>query len=99
MSAKPDKEAMKRLREERRAQVERAQAAIKKQAAEMKKVKEKLAGQGATAPDIARATGLPAARVLWWVAALKKYGEAVEGEKSGDYYLYRLAETAGGEEA
>ena len=89
-----DQELLKRLRRERRAQVEAARARLKVLRAEMKQVRRQLAAGPATVPQMAEQTGLDPARVLWLVTALRKYGLAVEGDKQGDYYTYRLTETA-----
>jgi|DewCreStandDraft_4_1066084.scaffolds.fasta_scaffold13818_3 predicted transcriptional regulator len=45
-----------------------------------------------TVPLLAAETGLPAKDVLWYVLALKRYGQIVEGGRQGDYLLYRLKE-------
>jgi predicted transcriptional regulator len=37
-------------------------------------------------PTIAAATGVSTAEILWYVAALKKYGEIKEAEKDGGYF-------------
>jgi hypothetical protein len=42
-----------------------------------------------TVPDIAAATGGTTAETLWYVAALKKYGEIKEAEKDGGYFKLR----------
>lgn len=91
MAAKQDKELLKRLREDRKAAVERARKASREQAGDIKKIKAALKGGGSTVPDLAGVLGMPESRVLWYVAALRKYGDVVEGEKKGDYYAYQLA--------
>jgi hypothetical protein len=40
-------------------------------------------------PQIATAIGKPAHQVLWFVAAMKKYGIVVEMGMCGDYPLYQ----------
>jgi biotin operon repressor len=45
-----------------------------------------------TVPEISGATGIPSADVLWYVAALKKYGFVVEVSKDGGYFRYQMAE-------
>ena len=45
-----------------------------------------------TIPEAAQETGLPADKVLWFVAALKKYGIVEEAGMCGDYPLYKKAE-------
>ena len=45
-----------------------------------------------TIPELAAATGQPSDRVLWFMAALRKYGVVVENGMSGDYPLYEKGE-------
>lgn len=47
-------------------------------------------GEPLTVPEIARATGLPTARVMRHIASLRKYGNLRETFLRGDYYAYRL---------
>jgi hypothetical protein len=58
-----------------------------------KKLREILAGGPRTVPDLAAAAELPTAETLWFVMAMKKYGEVVEGDLRGGYYEYALKET------
>ena len=44
-----------------------------------------------TVPEIHAATGIPADTILWYLMALKKYGQVVEGEQRDSYYEYSLA--------
>ena len=83
-------EALKKLREERQETIEQAKSLIKEQSSVIKKIKEHLQGDGKTVPEIARATGIKSSEVLWFVMALKKYGQVLEGPKDGDYYKYQL---------
>jgi len=55
-----------------------------------KKIVEALGRGPQTVPEIAATTGLPSHEVLWHLMAMKKYGDVVEGEESGDYYQYAL---------
>ena len=48
---------------------------------------------GDPVPEIAAATGLDPASVLWYLASLKKYGEVAEGAADGSYFRYRLVES------
>jgi predicted Rossmann fold nucleotide-binding protein DprA/Smf involved in DNA uptake len=85
-------ELLKELRRKHAAAVERTQALLKEQ----KKVQQKLLGalkdKPMTVPELAAASELPSDRVLWFVAALRKYGVVVENGMSGDYPLYEKAE-------
>jgi hypothetical protein len=95
MSEANTQEAMKRLREERKVFIDRAKGLIKAQSGSIKRIKEHLSGEGATIPEIAEKTGMPTAEVLWFVMALKKYGQVIEGPKEEDYFKYQLAAPQG----
>jgi predicted transcriptional regulator len=85
------KEAMKKLRQERKESIQRAAAMVKSQKKDLKSLREQVAADdGATAPEIAKATGLDVDRVIWYLATLKQYGEVVEGAKDGGYFKYTL---------
>ncbi len=86
-----DKEIMQRLRQERAAQVAAAKERIKRQAADLKLIRQHLGSGPATVPQIAGATGLNPAQVLWYLAAMRKYGQASEGDKQAGYFTYALA--------
>ena len=92
MSPKPDKEALKQLRKERKAFIDHARQAVKKQNTITKAIKTELAKEARTIPEIARALKMKTATVLMFVSALRKYGEIIEGPKDGDYFKYQLAE-------
>ncbi len=81
---------LKALRRERADWIARAAARVKEQKRDLKGIRQRL-GQGpATVPAVAEATGLAADKVLWYLAALKKYGQVVEEGKEGGYYRYAL---------
>jgi len=84
------KDLLKRLRNERKEWITRASARLRLQKKELRAIKEQLREGAGTVPQIAAATGIPAHRVLWYFAALKKYGELIENEKDGSYYRYSL---------
>ncbi|MGD2099416.1 MAG: hypothetical protein PVG35_17705 [Desulfobacterales bacterium] len=83
-----DKEALKKLREERRVWVDNAKQSIKAQNQIIKQIKAQIADSAKTVPEIAQATGMPASQVLLYIAGLKKYGLLAEAEKDGDYFKY-----------
>lgn len=85
-----DQEALKKLRQERKGFIDQAKNLIKEQSSIFKKIKEELKGDGKTVPEIASVTGLSSSQVLWFVMALKKYGQVIEGLKDGDYFKYQL---------
>jgi hypothetical protein len=43
-----------------------------------------------TIPQISDATGLKSEEIVWHVMAMKRYGDLLEAERSGDYYTYAL---------
>jgi len=88
---KSKKQAMKQLRAERKEMIKAASARMKIQKKKIEAIKEQLNNGERTIPEVAEATGLEPAEVLWFVAALKKYGEVVEGEKDGSFFRYQLA--------
>ena len=90
MGEKINKEALKKLREERKARVERARKSIKTHNRFIKKIREQMNTEGKTVPEIARATAILPSRVLWYISTMRKYGMVSEGEKDGDYFKYQL---------
>jgi predicted transcriptional regulator len=85
-------EVLKRLRTKHAASVERAQALLKEQKRMQKDLCALLRERPRTVPEVAEATGIPADRVLWFLAAMKKYGIVAEAGMCGDYPLYAEAE-------
>jgi predicted Rossmann fold nucleotide-binding protein DprA/Smf involved in DNA uptake len=83
-----DKNALKKLREERRVWVDSAKQSIKAQTQIVKQIKAQIADSAKTVPEIAQATGMPSSQVLMYLAGLKKYGLVAEAEKDGDYFKY-----------
>jgi len=89
---KAKKAAMKRLRQERKQKIKAIAATMKAQKKAVKAIKEQMKNDVGTVPGIARETGISPDKVLWYIAALKKYGEISEAEKDGGYFRYVLAE-------
>ena len=90
----PEKAALKQLKAARKEQIAAATARMKEQRRAVKAIKAQMEGAELTVPEIAAATGLPPAEVLWYVATLKKYGDILEGPKAGGYYRYKLVQAA-----
>ena len=88
------KDAMKALRQTREKWVVRASEKVKQQRKTLKGIRGQIAAGAATVPEIAQATGMQTAEVLWYLAALKKYGEIVEAQKDGSYFRYTLTPKA-----
>lgn len=89
-SPKDDKARLKALREERKDLLERNKGRLKKQNQELNLIKKELKNGPRTVPAIAAATGLTGETVLWYVMAMKKYGEVQEGELAEGYFNYIL---------
>ncbi len=90
---KKKKEAMKKLRSDRKEWITKASTMVKEQKKILKAIKGHLENQSATVPEISKAAGIPSDRVLWYLATLKKYGDIIEGEKDDGYFRYVLAES------
>jgi len=87
---KAKKDAMKRLRQERKQRIKKIAATMKSQKKAVKAIKEQLQNDVGTVPRISQETGISPDKVLWYIAALKKYGEISEAEKDGGYFRYVL---------
>ena len=90
-----NKAALKELRAVRREQIQKTAARVKVQKRALEAIRAHLEKGPATVPEVAAAAGMPTDQVLWYLAALKKYGEIVEAQKYGDYFRYALPEKAG----
>ena len=93
------KEAMKTLRAARKEWIQKASAIMKSQKKKLKSINEHLEKGPATIPEIAETSGLPPHEVLWFMAALKKYGKIVESEKDGGYFRYALTDSVAHEKS
>ena len=58
----------------------------------LKRLKQALADGPRTVPEVAAETGVGTGEVLWYLMALKKFGEVVEGEERDGYFEYALKE-------
>jgi DNA-directed RNA polymerase specialized sigma subunit len=85
-------EILKELRAKHAASVGRTQTLLKEQKKMQQDLLAALKGKPKTIPELAEATGLPSERVLWFMAALRKYGVVAENGMSGDYPLYENVE-------
>jgi predicted transcriptional regulator len=82
-------ELLKQLREAHRQTVEQTQALYKEQRQMQNAICQLIRTEPKTVPQIATAIGKPAHQVLWFIAAMKKYGIVVETGMCGDYPLYQ----------
>jgi predicted transcriptional regulator len=85
---------LKRLRGEHAESLARTPELLKEQQAFRKRLRQAMKEGAKTIPEIAAASGLPSERVLWHVAAMKKYDLVREVGKQENYYQYELAEEA-----
>jgi predicted Rossmann fold nucleotide-binding protein DprA/Smf involved in DNA uptake len=85
-------EVLKQLRTKHADAVEHTQKLLKEQKKLQQELLAALREKPRTIPELAAATGLASERVLWFVAALKKYGLVAENGMSGDYPLYQKVE-------
>ena len=90
--AKTPIEVLKGLRESHAASFARTQELLKLQKQAQQAITKALKEQPRSVPDVALNTGLPSKDVLWWLAALKKYGLVAEDGMNGDYPIYKLVE-------
>jgi len=95
MTTNNAKEALKQLRQQRKVQIDRARKMIKDQNKKIAAIKSQIEEKPRTVPEIAAALRMNASEVLIFIAALRKYGEVVDGAKDGDYFRYQLAASAG----
>jgi len=85
---------LKHLREVHAVSVERTQALLREQRHVQQAICQFVREDPKTVPEIAAEIGKPTHEVLWFVAALKKYGIVVEAGMCGDYPLYKRASEA-----
>ncbi len=89
------KKLLKGLREVRKQSIEALSLKMKEQKKIIEGIKEQLGRGPKTVPEMAAMLGVPASEIMWYVAALKKYGEIAEGEKDGGYFRYEPAGALG----
>ncbi len=89
-SEQGQKELLKRLRAARKQSIEALGAKVKGQKELIERIREQLGDGPKSVPEMSSALGLPSSQIMWYVAALKKYGEVVEAEKVGSYFRYEL---------
>jgi hypothetical protein len=98
-TATPTAGSLKALRQRRKKLVQAATARMRAQKKIIAAIKAHLAYGPGTIPEIAAATGNAPTETLWYMAALKKYGQVVEDQKDGDFFRYALSEAAKTESA
>jgi hypothetical protein len=87
------REDLKVFRERMGGVTEAKKAWSKVQKEDLKAIRTAMKAGPQTIPELAAAAKLPGDRVLWYVLAMKRYGQAAEAGRAGDYYRYQLKET------
>ena len=91
-STSDSKIKLKALREERSAIIERNKELLKKQNSETGLIKKALKEGNKTIPEISKETGLKGDLILYYVSAMKKFGEITEAGHADGYFKYSLVE-------
>ena len=86
------KAQLKALREERSDIIARNKEMLKKQNSETGLIKKGLKEGNKTIPELVKETGLKGDRILYYVSAMKKFGEINEAGHSEGYFKYSLVE-------
>lgn len=90
MDQQERKQALKQLKQERAEALKAAAALAKQQKKDQGLIKERLLKGPATPPEIAQDIGMSPKQTMWYLAAMRKYGQVNEAAKSGDYFTYEL---------
>ena len=85
---------LKRLRAVHADSVEQTQALFREQKQLQQAICKFIGDTPKTVPEIAAEIGRPPHEILWFVAALKKYGIVIEAGMRGDYPLYQQSKEA-----
>jgi hypothetical protein len=87
------REALRLFRERMGGLTDIKKAFLKRDRETRKSLREALKFGPKTIPELTRLVDLPGEKVVWYVMALKRYGEVVEAGRSGDYFRYALKES------
>lgn len=66
----------------------------KKQVEDLRAIRKTLKSGPHTVPRIADEVHLPPEQTMWYVMAMKRYGEVVEAGQDGSYFRYALKEAS-----
>ena len=91
-SSNDSKEKLKALKEERNDIIDHNKELLKKQNNETGLIKKSLKEGSRTVPELAKETGLKGDLILYYVSAMKKFGEIAEAGHAGGYFKYSLVE-------
>jgi len=93
-SKQPDwREALRLFRERMGGLTDAKKSYLKVDRDTRKAVREALKTGPKTVPELTTHLNLPGQNVMWYVMALKRYGEVVEAGQAGDYLRYALKES------
>jgi predicted transcriptional regulator len=84
-------DTLKRLRVLHAESITRTQALFREQKQLQQAICRLIGRTSKTVPEIAAEIGKPAHEILWFIAALKKYGIVIEAGMKGDFPLYQQA--------
>jgi hypothetical protein len=87
------REALRLFRERMGGLTDAKKAFIKSDREARKSLRNALKFGPKTIPELTRQLDLPGEKVVWYVMALKRYGEIVEAGRAGDYFRYALKES------
>ena len=86
------RQALRMFRERMGGLTDAKKAYLKADRDTRKALREALKSGPKTVPELARQLDLPSEQVMWYVMALKRYGEVVEVGRTRDYLRYALKE-------
>ncbi len=91
-AAKQRTQLLKELREKHQSTVDQTQALLKENGKVERDILKLITEESKTVPVIASTLDLPTHRILWFLTALKKYGQISEDGMDGEYVLYKRNE-------
>ena len=86
------RDALRMFRERMGGLTDAKKAYLKSDRDTRKALREALKSGPKTVPELSRQLDLPSEKAMWYVMALKRYGEVVEAGRAGDYLRYALKE-------
>lgn len=90
---KDNKEKLKALRAERKELIAKNRELLKKQNDEKGLIQKGLKTGEKTIPELAKETGLKGDLILYYLSAMRKYGQVEEAGHAGAYFKYKLVES------
>lgn len=81
---------LKALRSSCKERMDRVSGRVREQKKSLTAIRTQLKNGARTVPEVASVTGMATNEVLWYIAAMKKFGQIAEMEKVDGYYRYSL---------